>query len=219
MSFELKTYYLMQASYWMQQLIILVMGVERPRKDFPELVAHVGVHCRNGVRRSLKKASCLVMAHLLELQRLGEYLEWQPEADRTAHSYWRLRLRHYGCVGCLPGCKRTRPNLKDLADVIHSWPSASTMSTRPGLHPGSRGSSWSGRKYRPSCCFLSLLADPIRYMRHYLNLKLLWSVYTEFDLIPCVNPMLPRRSKWLTILRENERNLFSPREDRWLVWW
>lgn len=36
----LKRYYLMQASYWCQQLIVLVSGVEKPRKDFRELVIH-----------------------------------------------------------------------------------------------------------------------------------------------------------------------------------
>ena len=37
---ELKRYYLMQASYWCQQLIVLVLRLEKPRKDHKELVAH-----------------------------------------------------------------------------------------------------------------------------------------------------------------------------------
>ncbi len=37
---ELKRYYLMQASYWCQQLIVLVFNLEKPRKDYKELVAH-----------------------------------------------------------------------------------------------------------------------------------------------------------------------------------
>ena len=37
---ELKRYYLMQASYWCQQLIVLLSGLEKPRKDYKELVAH-----------------------------------------------------------------------------------------------------------------------------------------------------------------------------------
>jgi hypothetical protein len=37
---ELKRYYLMQASYWCQQLIVLIIGLEKPRKDYKELVAH-----------------------------------------------------------------------------------------------------------------------------------------------------------------------------------
>ena len=36
----LKRYYLMHASYWVQQIIVLVLRIEKPRKDFTELVAH-----------------------------------------------------------------------------------------------------------------------------------------------------------------------------------
>lgn len=41
MTWGLKTYYLMQAAYWCQQSIILALRIEKPRKDFKELVAHV----------------------------------------------------------------------------------------------------------------------------------------------------------------------------------
>ncbi|KAI1795203.1 TLC domain-containing protein [Ganoderma leucocontextum] len=37
---ELKAYYLVQAAYWCQQLIVLLLGLEKPRKDYYELVAH-----------------------------------------------------------------------------------------------------------------------------------------------------------------------------------
>jgi hypothetical protein len=37
---ELKRYYIMQLSYWCQQLIVLLLGLEKPRKDYLELVAH-----------------------------------------------------------------------------------------------------------------------------------------------------------------------------------
>ncbi|KAF5344131.1 hypothetical protein D9758_008861 [Tetrapyrgos nigripes] len=37
---ELKRYYLMQMAYWIQQLLVLVLGLEKPRKDYHELVAH-----------------------------------------------------------------------------------------------------------------------------------------------------------------------------------
>jgi acyl-CoA-dependent ceramide synthase len=40
MKANLKRYYLMQFSYWLQQLIVLVLGLEKPRKDYMELVAH-----------------------------------------------------------------------------------------------------------------------------------------------------------------------------------
>jgi acyl-CoA-dependent ceramide synthase len=35
-----KAYYLLQASYWAQQAIVLCLMLEKPRKDFKELVAH-----------------------------------------------------------------------------------------------------------------------------------------------------------------------------------
>lgn len=37
---EFKFYYLFQAAYWAQQAIVLVLGMEKPRKDFRELVGH-----------------------------------------------------------------------------------------------------------------------------------------------------------------------------------
>jgi acyl-CoA-dependent ceramide synthase len=37
---DLKFYYLVQAAYWAQQAIVLVLGMEKPRKDFKELVGH-----------------------------------------------------------------------------------------------------------------------------------------------------------------------------------
>jgi len=37
---ELKRYYLMQMAYWIQQQLVLVLGLEKPRKDYYELVAH-----------------------------------------------------------------------------------------------------------------------------------------------------------------------------------
>jgi hypothetical protein len=40
MTSELKRYYIMQLSYWCQQLIVLLLGLEKPRKDYKELVAH-----------------------------------------------------------------------------------------------------------------------------------------------------------------------------------
>jgi hypothetical protein len=37
----MKLFYLLQFSYWLQQTIILAAKIEKPRKDFKELVAHV----------------------------------------------------------------------------------------------------------------------------------------------------------------------------------
>jgi len=36
----MKSYYLIQFSYWLQQLLVLALRLEKPRKDFLELVGH-----------------------------------------------------------------------------------------------------------------------------------------------------------------------------------
>lgn len=40
MKSELKRYYLMQGAYWFQQLFVMLLGLEKPRKDYYELVLH-----------------------------------------------------------------------------------------------------------------------------------------------------------------------------------
>lgn len=37
---ELKVYYLLQGSYWLQQALVMLLRLEAPRKDYYELVAH-----------------------------------------------------------------------------------------------------------------------------------------------------------------------------------
>lgn len=37
---DFKFYYLFQAAYWAQQAIVLCLGLEKPRKDFKELIGH-----------------------------------------------------------------------------------------------------------------------------------------------------------------------------------
>jgi len=40
MSKHMKTYYLLQTAYWAQQLFVLLLKIEKPRKDHNELVIH-----------------------------------------------------------------------------------------------------------------------------------------------------------------------------------
>lgn len=37
---DLKRYYLLHSAYWCQQLIVLLLRLEKPRKDYAELVTH-----------------------------------------------------------------------------------------------------------------------------------------------------------------------------------
>ena len=41
MTSRLKHYYLLQASYWIQQIFVLVLKIEKPRSDYVELCIHV----------------------------------------------------------------------------------------------------------------------------------------------------------------------------------
>lgn len=36
-----KAYYLLQFSYWLQQMLLLTLRIEKPRSDFVELCIHV----------------------------------------------------------------------------------------------------------------------------------------------------------------------------------
>jgi acyl-CoA-dependent ceramide synthase len=40
---ELKRYYLMHGAYWTQQAVVMLFGLEKPRKDYYELIAHHAV--------------------------------------------------------------------------------------------------------------------------------------------------------------------------------
>lgn len=41
MTRDMKLYYLLQFSFWLHQLIIVVLKIEKPRKDYYQLVVHV----------------------------------------------------------------------------------------------------------------------------------------------------------------------------------
>jgi hypothetical protein len=43
MTARMKYYYLLQTAYWAQQLFVLVLKIEKPRKDYTELVIHHAV--------------------------------------------------------------------------------------------------------------------------------------------------------------------------------
>ncbi|CAG8742362.1 4956_t:CDS:2, partial [Cetraspora pellucida] len=40
MSYLLKSYYLIQFSFWLQQIVVLILQLEKPRKDLLQLIAH-----------------------------------------------------------------------------------------------------------------------------------------------------------------------------------
>jgi len=137
---ELKRYYLMQAAYWCQQLMIMTLKLERPRKDYNELVAH----------------------HLVTLWLIG----WS----------YLVNLTYIGNAVYLS---------MDLPDSLL------------GLTKVLNYIQWDKTKIAVFVVFIGLWT----YFRHYLNLVMLWSVWTQFDLMP------ESSKRW------------SPNDGVWMVWW
>ena len=118
---DFKTYYLLQAAYWSQQAIVLMLQLEKPRKDFKELVLH----------------------HIVTLSLIG------------------LSYRfHFTWIGVAVFVTH------DISDFF-----LATSKTLNYLdHP------FTG----PYFAFFILVWI---YMRHYINLKVIWSILTEFETV------------------------------------
>ncbi|GAA5933930.1 uncharacterized protein JCM15063_000509 [Sporobolomyces koalae] len=125
MSGLLKSYYLLQFSYWCQQMIILVLGLEKPRSDFKELVIH----------------------HIVTLWLVG----WSYTINLTM-------------IGTMIFVSM------DLPDICLAF---------------SKCLNYLDLQHTSEVSFVFFLVV-WHYMRHYLNLLILHSVWTEFDLIPNV---------------------------------
>ncbi|KAJ2912570.1 hypothetical protein MD484_g7844, partial [Candolleomyces efflorescens] len=122
---ELKRYYLMQFSYWCQQFIVLVLGLEKPRKDYKVLVAH----------------------HFVTLWLVG----------------WSYLL-----------------NLTIIGNAVYM-----SMDIPDAFFAASKLLNyiqWERAKVVAFGIFIGIWT----YFRHYLNLKILWSVWFESSLVPAV---------------------------------
>ncbi|KAL0249771.1 hypothetical protein I308_103073 [Cryptococcus tetragattii IND107] len=140
MTFQLKTYYLLQAAYWLQQTIILIAKIEKPRKDYNELVAH----------------------HIVTLWLVG----WS----------YTFYLTYIGVAVFIT---------MDVSDLFL------------GL---AKCVNYVSEFYSvPLFAWFTIVWT---YMRHYLNIVILYSVWAHFDLIP-----LP------------DRTTFDPLNDQWIDWW
>lgn len=116
--FYFKLYYLGQAAFWVQQSIILILQLEKPRKDFHELVIH----------------------HFVTIA-----LIW---LSYNYHFTW-MGLAIYITM--------------DISDLFLSTLKALNYIESPITAP-----------------FFMIFVLVWVYLRHYINLKILWSVITEF---------------------------------------
>nr|UWK20525.1 longevity assurance factor/sphinganine N acyl transferase subunit 1 [Trichoderma rodmanii] len=116
-----KFYYLFQAAYWAQQAIVLLLGMEKPRKDFKELVGH----------------------HIVSLALIG--------------LSYRFHFTYIGIAVYIT---------HDISDFFLASSKALNYIDHPIVAP----------------YFATFVAVWI-YMRHYINLKIIWSLFTEFRTI------------------------------------
>ncbi|KAM0521675.1 hypothetical protein ACHAPE_002231 [Trichoderma viride] len=113
-----KFYYLFQAAYWAQQAIVLLLGMEKRRKDFKELVGH----------------------HIVSLALIG--------------LSYRFHFTYMGIAVYIT---------HDISDFFLASSKALNYIDHPLVAP----------------YFATFVAVWI-YMRHYINLKIIWSLFTEF---------------------------------------
>ncbi|THH08649.1 hypothetical protein EW145_g2568 [Phellinidium pouzarii] len=136
----LKRYYLMHLSYWIQQLIVLALKIEKPRNDFHELVAH----------------------HIVTLWLIG----WS-----------------YGINMTLIG------NAVFVSmDIPDTFLALSKLLNYLNLE-------------RTKAVSFVFFIGIWTYFRHYLNVVMLHSIWTEFDLIP------------------DEARFFRPSDGVWMAGW
>lgn len=138
-----KAYYLLQASYWAQQAIVLLLQLEKPRKDFRELVAH-----------HILTLALIFLSYYFHFTYLGiaVYITHDISDFFPAVSLPSLRSFPFARPQCLPCC---------ILDFFG-----------PQL-------------YQIAYCtaVLFLLHLVWVYLRHYMNLRILYSITTEFEMV------------------------------------
>ncbi|XXH04886.1 pH-response regulator protein palH/rim21 [Hypoxylon texense] len=116
-----KFYYLFQAAYWAQQAIVLLLGMEKPRKDYKELVGH----------------------HIVSLTLIG--------------LSYRFHFTHIGLAVYVT---------HDISDFFLATSKSLNYVDHPLVGP----------------YFFVFMCAWI-YLRHYLNLRILYSLFTEFKTV------------------------------------
>ena len=116
-----KFYYLFQAAYWAQQAIVLVLGMEKPRKDFKELVGH----------------------HVVTLALIG--------------LSYRFHFTYMGIAVYIT---------HDVSDWFLATVKTLNYLDSPILAP-----------------FYAVFMCAWIYLRHYVNLRIIWSLFNEFQTV------------------------------------
>ncbi|KFY63689.1 hypothetical protein V496_03790 [Pseudogymnoascus sp. VKM F-4515 (FW-2607)] len=143
---DFKFYYLFQAAYWAQQAIVLLLGMEKPRKDFKELVGH----------------------HIVSLLLIGLsyrfHFTYIGLAVYTTHDISDFFLAVSSSAYVLEATTDNQQTSKTLNYIDH-----------PLVGP-----------------YFGLFTVVWIYMRHYLNLRILLSLFFEFKTVG------PYELNWVT---------------------
>jgi acyl-CoA-dependent ceramide synthase len=188
---ELKRYYLMHAAYWCQQSIVMGFGLEKPRKDYYELIAHHAVtlwligYVKN--HKALCKFSC--DPHKMELldehdaHRQCGISEYGPPRRASG----RIQMFELPAMGNYQD---------DRVCHLHTYLDVRVFSF---------------------CRELDLLS--ISYFRVWLNLRMLWSVWNEFYLAPYVfifpGVLISKLKTRCSVIGDR----WYPERGEWLVPW
>lgn len=136
-----KFYYLFEAAYWVQQAMVMVLGQEKRRKDFKELVTH----------------------HIVTIS-----LIWLS---------YRFHFTHIGVAVYIT---------HDISDVFLAV--STPASSRERIYTGKGLTAWWVTDLQVSSYLESRFIGPVYtlnigvwiYLRHYLNIWILYSLLTEF---------------------------------------
>jgi acyl-CoA-dependent ceramide synthase len=145
-----KFYYLFQAAYWAQQAIVLLLGMEKPRKDFKELVGH-----------HIVTLTLIALSYRFHFTYMGiaVYLTHDISDFFLAVSYSKL-----------------------------DNPSSSLAAARNLTDAGSFSQTSKTLNYLDSPHYIqgpyfALCIAVWTYLRHYLNLRIIFSLFAEFKTI------------------------------------
>ncbi|OTB07166.1 hypothetical protein M426DRAFT_8894 [Hypoxylon sp. CI-4A] len=116
-----KAYYLFQAAYWAQQAIVLLLGMEKPRKDYKELVGH----------------------HIVSLTLIG--------------LSYRFHFTYLGLAVYVT---------HDISDFFLATSKSLNYIDHPIVGP-----------------YFFLFMNAWIYLRHYLNIRILYSLFTDFKTV------------------------------------
>lgn len=160
-------YYLIQFAYWCQQLLVLTLGLEKPRKDYKELVAH------HFVTLYMVGYVCLRLIYFSLTVSTGPATSWTWLTSAPLSTcLWISQMLSSLYVAFAFVRAMTKPN----SSSPKSW--ITFNGTLPRFTP-SCFSSACGRKHSKLQTPRLLTKWSDRYFRHYLNICILWSIVTE----------------------------------------